>query len=115
MVAGCPFCGRLPVSKIRGNPAAGRTGPLKTNIPQIRYGIRLAGCFRLFSGFLFPPLHLGLDSLHLIFLGFDVCIVLVQLILGHGNLGIIGIQLLLLGIHQLLHGSLFGLGGLLKH
>ena len=35
-----------------------------------------------FFWLLFPPLHLGLDSLHLIFLGFDVCIVLVQLILG---------------------------------
>ena len=114
MIAGRPFRGRLPVPEVRGDPAAGRAGPLKTNIPQILNRIRLTGLLGFLLRLFLPALHLSLDLAHLVLLGLDVRLVTGDLVLGGGNFRIVGGELRLLVSQKLLDRSLLGFCGVLK-
>ena len=63
---------RLSSAKTGGDTSAGRTWPFKANIPKISYVIRLFLGLRFLSGLFFLSLHLCLNGLHLVFLGFDI-------------------------------------------
>ena len=114
MIAGRALGRRLSSAKTGGDTSAGRTWPFKANIPKISYVIRLFLGLRFLSGLFFLSLHLCLNGLHLVFLGFDIRIILVNTALGRTDLAVVRGQFLLLGTHQLLYRSLFCFRRLLK-
>ena len=75
----CPLCRGAAFPEAGSDPAAGRAGPYKPNIPKADRIIRLSGCFCGLPGLFFLALNLRLELLYLVLLSLYISLILTDL------------------------------------